>query len=119
MTVTALTNARLILPDAVVEGNVVSAIPDETDYLCTSASDPDGDDDGLLDGVEAAFGTDPCASDSDSDGRTDFDEIIGPTTHLTIPVDPDGPGGTDPADSDGDGAPDAGVPADLEVDAHQ
>ncbi|MFT7579910.1 MAG: hypothetical protein ACI9MR_001577 [Myxococcota bacterium] len=64
--------------------------------LCMSAVcvDPAADDDrdGLINGLEAALGTDPFAADSDDDGTDDIDEL---TT------------GRANVDTDGDGIPDA------------
>jgi len=38
------------------------------------ACDPDDDDDGLTDGQEAVFGSDPFKTDTDGDGETDYEE---------------------------------------------
>jgi len=79
-------------------------------------SNPDIDEDGIMDGVEVANGLDPLNPDSDGDGLTDGDEIdmgLDPTA-----ADSDGDGlldgnemdmGTNPlsVDSDGDGVDDA------------
>lgn len=58
----------------------------------TNNADPDQDDDGLLDGIEIAWGSNPNAADTDGDGRTDLEEMAGPATALTDPtkVDTDG-----------------------------
>ncbi len=108
----------------------------------TNDTNADQDNDGLLDGVEVAWGSCPnntfaftlgthgfdydCqylngvsgatrtmaqARDTDQDGRTDLEEMVGPTQLLTNPrvADTDGDGVNDGgyvADQDGDGAPD-------------
>ncbi|HEY4705288.1 MAG TPA: hypothetical protein VII27_06105 [Thermoplasmata archaeon] len=83
-------------------------------------SDPDDDNDGLLDSVEGALGTDPLNADSDGDGMPDgweFQYQRLPRDPTDAGADPDGDGltnlqeyrnGTDPrsADSDGDRMPD-------------
>jgi len=83
-------------------------------------SDPDDDNDGLLDSVEDALGTDPLNADSDGDGMPDgweFQYQLLPRDPTDAAADPDGDGltnleeygnGTDPrsADSDGDRMPD-------------
>lgn len=43
---------------------------------CPGAINPDSDGDGLLDGDEVALGTNPCNSDSDGDGVGDFDDPL-------------------------------------------
>jgi len=75
--------------------------------LLTGDNDPDSDGDGLLDGVEVAWGSDPCDADTDDDGRTDAEEMVGPTQFLSDPTD---------ADTDGDGVPDGGLKLDLDGD---
>ena len=78
----------------------------------------DTDDDGLVDGREAALGTDPLEPDSDGDGLTDFQEVeIYETDPLDADTDADGlsdgvevqEAGSDPLlpDSDGDGLHDS------------
>ncbi|MCA9876385.1 MAG: hypothetical protein KC442_01340, partial [Thermomicrobiales bacterium] len=86
----------------------------------TVAVAADSDGDGLLDGDEAVYGTDPNLADSDGDGVLDGAEVAAGTNPLAADaapaaeVDSDGDGildadeavfGTDPnvADSDGDG----------------
>lgn len=83
-------------------------------------SDPDDDNDGLLDSVEGALGTDPMNADSDGDGMPDgweFQYQLLPRDPTDAASDPDGDGmtnlqeyrnGTNPrsADSDGDRMPD-------------
>jgi len=66
-------------------------------------ADPDSDGDGLLDGVEVAWGSDPCDADTDDDGRTDAEEMVGPTQLLSDPTD---------ADTDDDGVDDGGLKLD-------
>jgi Subtilase family/Bacterial TSP3 repeat len=39
------------------------------------ACDPDDDNDGLSDGLEASIGTDPLVVDTDTDGLTDYEEV--------------------------------------------
>lgn len=71
----------------------------------------DSDADGLLDAEEVLFhGTDPCSSDSDSDGLDDETEYLLGTNPLLADTDNDGLTdleevslGTDPLDSDTDG----------------
>jgi hypothetical protein len=63
----------------------------------------DSDGDGLLDGIELAYGTDPCEGDTDSDGRCDIEEMIGPSQFISDPTS---------ADSDGDGVDDGGLKLD-------
>ena len=58
---------------------------------CPGFADCDGD--GLLDGVEMAWGSNPTVADTDGDGRTDLEEMVGPTQFLTDPT---------KADTDGD-----------------
>ncbi len=67
----------------------------DEEYFGTDPNDPDTDDDGLNDGDEIAIGTDPLSSDTDGDGISDGDEV-----NLE---------GTDPTkfDSDGDGFSDS------------
>jgi hypothetical protein len=74
----------------------------------------DQDGDGLLDGIEVSWAGAACVSDDDcdNDGRTDLEEIIGPTPFLTNPLsaDTDSDGFLDSGfnvDCDGDGNPDA------------
>jgi hypothetical protein len=64
----------------------------------------DTDSDGLLDGVEWAWGSDPSLANTDADGRTDLEEMIGPTQLLTDPT---------KADTDGDTVLDGGYKVDL------
>ncbi|MEX2225846.1 MAG: hypothetical protein WEB52_05280 [Dehalococcoidia bacterium] len=75
--------------------------------------DPDQDDDGLLDGVEVAWGTSPTDSDSDNDGRSDWEEMLGPNQFLTDPTDTQS---VLPGDTDGDGDADGGFCLDAGVD---
>ena len=50
----------------------------------------DMDCDGLLDGIEAAWGSNPYASDSDGDGADDFEEMFNFTNPLNPDTDGDG-----------------------------
>jgi hypothetical protein len=70
---------------------------------CLSDADPDSDNDGLLDGIEVVWGSDPCAENSDGDDRCDIEEMVGPGGALTDPTD---------ADSDNDTVNDGGVSLD-------
>jgi len=90
-------------------------------------SDIDGD--GLLDGLEVSWGSCPdntvnlsgalggincstlasvaAARDTDSDGRTDLEEMVGPTQALSSPI---------ASDTDGDGVVDGGLVLDVDGD---
>ncbi|MFT7581078.1 MAG: hypothetical protein ACI9MR_002752 [Myxococcota bacterium] len=57
----------------------------------------DTDADGLLNGVEAALGTDPTQMDSDGDGKLDLAEV---GDMIASPIDIDGDGQPDAAESD-------------------
>ena len=93
-------------------------------------NNPDIDGDGLLDGLEVSWGSCPdntvdlsglggldCsdqgwgsaagARDTDGDGRSDLEEMVGPSQFLTNPLD---------SDADGDGVPDGGLVLDLNGD---
>jgi len=87
-------------------------------------ANPDIDGDGLLDGVEVAWGscpggasfpglagcaglTDVTSRDTDGDGRTDTEEMVGPTQFLTNPK---------VWDTDADGVPDGGLTLDWNAD---
>lgn len=81
----------------------------ETSYG-TDPLDPDTDDDGLNDLEEINLGTDPLDSDTDNDGLSDFDEVDLGTNPFVSDTDHDGLTdfeevglGTDPLDSDTDG----------------
>ena len=87
--------------------------------LGTDPLDPDTDDDGILDGWEAASGLDPLAADAGQDPDGDSLTNAGEYLNSTDPFDPDSDGdglndgdevilGTEPldADSDNDGLPD-------------
>jgi hypothetical protein len=63
-------------------------------FLLQVATDPDSDDDGLLDSEEVALGTDPQDPDTDDDGLEDGEEV---NIYSTNPVE---------ADTDGDGLTD-------------
>lgn len=95
----------------------------QDDNLC-NVCDPDSDGDGLLDGEEAAIGTDPGNWDTDGDGRNDWQEVTGGGPIPTDPFDPDtdddglldsvevfGSNPTNPVncDTDGDGLCDGGA----------
>ncbi|MEZ4235724.1 MAG: VCBS repeat-containing protein [Myxococcota bacterium] len=81
------------------------------DAVDPAPTDPDADDDGLLDGDELDRGTDPLDPDTDGGGRTDGQEVLVDGTDPLDPTDdlvgPDGP----LPDRDGDGAVDAVDPA--------
>ena len=95
------------IPDGVEDANhngVWDEHLGETNWL---AADTDGD--GLIDGWEAMWGTDPLDPNSDDDGWNDYEEVI---VYGTNPNDPDtdgdgridGIGNENGDDSDGDGA---------------
>ncbi|MCG6938677.1 MAG: phytase [Gammaproteobacteria bacterium] len=73
--------------------------------------DPDDDNDGLGDAVEASLGTDPLNSDSDGDSLSDFDEVNAdhdPNTYQEgVDTDPNNP------DTDNDGLADGADPDPL------
>ena len=81
----------------------------EPQYGETNWLDADSDDDGLIDGWEAMWGTDPLDPNTDGDGWNDYEECI---VYGTNPNDDDtdgdgridGVGNEDGSDSDGDGA---------------
>jgi hypothetical protein len=91
-------------------------IDQDGDAVCDKI-DPDDDNDGMPDKVEASYGTDPLDADSDDDGLSDGAEV---NTHGTDPLDPDsdddglsdgeevGTYGTSPLlpDTEADGMPD-------------
>jgi hypothetical protein len=88
---------------------------DTFEYTLVGGGDPtaniDTDGDFLLDGIECAWGSDPTLADTDGDGRTDLEEMIGPTQLLSDPTlqDTDADGVLDGGlivDADGDGVPD-------------
>lgn len=72
-------------------------LPDSVDPDDTVA---DADGDMLVDGIEAAFGTDRLVADADGDGATDFDEMF----QFTNPgvADTDGDGSLDKQDTGAD-----------------
>ena len=70
-----------------------------TGTQCTSPTDDDSDNDGLLDGEEVNdYGTDPKNQNCDNDGLTDYQEISGLDENSTS----HGYGATDPLDDDTD-----------------
>jgi hypothetical protein len=87
----------------------------DTDNDCLSDAadgndvDRDQDNDGLLDGVEAAWAGASCVTDADcdNDGRTDAEEMVGPPMLLTNPLS---------SDTDSDGLLDAGLNLDCDGD---
>jgi hypothetical protein len=66
------------------------------DVLDANAANADQDGDGLLDGIEVAYGTDPTVADTDADGYNDLEEMVGPSYLLTNPTDDDTDGDTVP-----------------------
>ena len=92
--------------EAVLDGKPVPALGGTGTYAPpanAAPAGPDGDGDALPDALEAAYGTDPAKSDSDSDGFSDADEVKA----LSNPNDPRSkPGNAAPTgdpDVDGDG----------------
>src|SRR6185295_5162339 len=56
--------------------NLVSEVDDDNNTRVVSVmTSLDSDGDGLLDGEEARYGTDPLARDSDNDGLSDWQEV--------------------------------------------
>jgi uncharacterized membrane protein len=84
-------------------------IPDAVEYFAgpTDWLDPDTDDDGIIDGWEAMWGTDPLNPNTDGDGWTDGQEIEYGTKPTVADSDGDGRldgiGNEDNADADLDG----------------
>ena len=98
-------------PDAFEQPTTCSDTGWPTTPATTIVDNPDSDGDGLPDGIEVAWGSNPCQSDTDLDGRTDLEEMAGPTQFLTNPIVADTDADTVPdsgltLDADGDGAPD-------------
>jgi hypothetical protein len=101
----------------VITGSVPALVDGDADCLATVANPggpadtndaiADQDGDGLLDGVEVAWGSNPLLADTDLDGRTDAEEMVGPTQLLTNPK---------VADTDIDGVPDGGLTLDANGD---
>lgn len=102
---------------------VTPAGGEQNDDAVCNLCDTDSDGDGLLDGEEAAIGTDPGDWDTDDDGRNDWHEVTGGGPIPTDPFDPDtdddglldsaevfGSNPTNPVncDTDGDGLCDGG-----------
>jgi len=81
--------------------------PDSIGALLNHNVDNDEDCDGLTDGIEKAWGSNPMLVDSDSDGADDFAEM----SAFTNPVDPDtdGDGLIDKPDDDYEAAPYGGA----------
>jgi hypothetical protein len=79
------------------DGDCLSDADDAAD------GDPDQDNDGLLDGIEVAYGTSQTDGDTDNDTRCDIEEMVGPNAFLTDPTD---------TDSDGDTVDDGGLKLD-------
>jgi hypothetical protein len=87
----------LIDPAFAQPGHPADSVPDLSGSLCPTlqyTEDPivtrydtatDSDCDGLTDGIERAWGSNPLLTDSDADGSNDFIEIFS----ATIPVNPD------------------------------
>jgi hypothetical protein len=77
---------------------------DDRDCLENTAdavdTDADQDNDGLLDGIEEAWGSSQTDADTDNDGRSDLEEMAATGTGLTNPHE---------SDSDGDGVTDGGL----------
>jgi uncharacterized membrane protein len=88
--------------DTVRDGVFEGFGSNETDWL-----NPDTDGDGLMDGLEAMWGTDPHDANSDDDAWTDSEEIAYGTDPLSNDTDQDGrfdgDGNEDETDADGDG----------------
>jgi hypothetical protein len=105
-----------------------NAEPGRSGFLDTNDANADQDGDGLVDGVEVAWGSCPntsfvfsvaahgfsfnCstvsnAKDTDGDGRSDLEEILGDSTQVSNPR---------AADTDGDGANDGGIAWDADDD---
>jgi hypothetical protein len=91
-------------PDASEQPTTCSDSGWPTTPATTIAGNPDSDGDGLPDGIEVAWGSDPCKADTDNDGRTDLEEMVGPTQFLTDPTN---------ADTDGDTVVDGGLTLDA------
>lgn len=86
--------------------NIAGAGPSITSPSVTPMSGAtDSDGDGLVDAAEARVGTNPLIDDSDNDGLTDYQEVVG-LSGFTDPLNPDTDGDSvddGAADNDGDG----------------
>jgi hypothetical protein len=97
--------------------HIGGTVPDADDDCLSDAADaddadPDQDNDGLLDGIEAAWGSSQTSADSDGDLRSDLEEMVGPSQFLTNPnvANTDSEGANDTGyvlDAADDGVPDA------------
>ncbi|MCH9651411.1 MAG: IPT/TIG domain-containing protein [Deltaproteobacteria bacterium] len=70
-----------------------SPLPSSENSLLILRGQEDADGDGLTNGEELAYGTDPLQGDSDGDGFGDSDEVAtgsDPADALSLPVDPGG-----------------------------
>jgi hypothetical protein len=95
VTFTVITNCKPIggsFPDADRD-----CLEDTADF---NDADADRDNDGLLDGIEDAWGSSPDDPDTDNDGRSDLEEMASDGPGLTNPLD---------SDSDDDGVADGGL----------
>jgi len=113
------------------DGDCLATVANGGGPADTNDANPDQDNDGLLDGVEVAWGSNPLLADTDGDGRTDAEEMVGPTQFLTNPkvadtdadtvpdggltLDANGDGVPDLPDMDGNGIADAGMSANLDL----
>jgi hypothetical protein len=86
------TNAFELVYATVDEGNVVAEADEDNNTRAVSVmTSLDSDSDGLLDGEEARYGTDPLLADTDDDGLSDFAELrIYGTNPLLKDTDGDG-----------------------------
>jgi peroxiredoxin len=94
----------VVVPGEDSDGDGISD-SDETDIVGTDPNDADSDKDGLIDGDELSFGSNPLVKDSDGDGLDDGDEWLAQTRPDLMDSDADGfsdgqeiTKGTDPND---------------------
>ena len=94
----------VVIPGEDSDGDGISD-SDETEIVGTDPDDADSDDDGLIDGEELSFGSNPLLKDSDGDGLDDGDEWLAQTRPDLMDSDADGfsdsheiAKGTDPND---------------------